>query len=283
MLACCFAEKNKLPFVLELRDITFEQIAAVDDNRKSLKYRIIKRIELSLCNKAEAVVVVTEGFKELLAEHGVAKDKIHVIPNGFSGVPCGSKKKENSFLISYFGTLGLSQDILSIFPYFQKIKDAIPRAELLIIGEGARKQEIHDYIQSNGIKDVTIMPGMTADELEPYYAESDLCLAIIKNTKSFRYTVPSKIFQIMGRGRPVLFLGPEGDASSIIDGCKGGVTLTGDMNENMRKLGALLGESGFTQTLSDMGDNGREAVERLYMRERLADKYLNVLEGICRK
>ncbi|MGI6106217.1 MAG: glycosyltransferase [Raoultibacter sp.] len=54
-----FARSLKKPFVIEFRDITYSQLVATGTTKKSVKYRLMKRLELFLANRAKQVIVVT--------------------------------------------------------------------------------------------------------------------------------------------------------------------------------------------------------------------------------
>ena len=76
--------------------------------------------------------VVTHGFQTILEENGIPKGKIRVITNGVD-VSVTEKKDTGEFIVSYFGTLGISQNLRQLFPYFDVISSCVPRSKLLLI------------------------------------------------------------------------------------------------------------------------------------------------------
>lgn len=269
------------PFVFEIRDITYKQMIATGKSADGFGVKVMKFLELFLCKQASRVVVVTNGFKKILAEDGIPSEKIAVITNGVDATPCDNPTYE-SLVLSYFGTLGISQNIMDTFPYAEKISELCDNFSYLIIGEGAQREQIEAAIQSGSTPFINIMRGMTAQELEPYYAKSALSLIALKKSENFRYTIPSKLFQIMGRGIAVLFIGPDGEAAEIIRNNQCGIVLTGTPEEDMQTLADFFGRENWRNELIRMGKNGTEAVRAHYTRKALAGEYEKLLNYISK-
>ena len=274
-----FARK---PFVFEIRDITYKQMVATGKSADSFGVKVMKFLELFLCKRAAHVVVVTNGFKKILAEEGIPAEKISVITNGVDAAPCGGKSATDKLILSYFGTLGISQNIMDTFPYAKKISELCDDFSYLIIGEGAQREQIEAAVQNGSTPFIDIMRGMTAQELEPYYAKSALSLIALKKSENFRYTIPSKLFQIMGRGIAVLFIGPEGEAAEIIRDNRCGIVLSGSQEEDMQTLSDFFRSENWTDQLILMGKNGAEAVHAHYTRTALAIEYEKLLKDVSK-
>ena len=278
LLAQKYASHHKIPFVFEIRDITYIQMQATGKNQDSKSVKGMKWLELHLCKKAAKVVVVTNGFKKILVEDGIPEKKIEVITNGVDVERSDNVYDEGKrFTLSYFGTLGLSQNIKDTFIYAKTINSVVPDAEYLIIGDGAQKGEIEEAAKD--ISFVRMIPGMPASELEPYYNDTQLSIITLRKTENFKYTIPSKLFQVMGRGIAILFIGPDGESAEIIRKYNAGITLTGTTEEDLKKLEEFFEQDDWRLQLKQMGDNGRKAVEDHYSRTRLAEDYIDVLNA----
>lgn len=278
-LAEIYARRIHVPFVFEIRDITYVQMQATGKNSGSIAVKGMKALELHLCKKAKKVVVVTNGFKKTLIEEGIPESKIEVITNG---VDVNQSKDVyipgKQLVMSYFGTLGISQNIANTFDYGKAIASKIPGFQYLIIGEGAQKEEIIQKVNSNNAEFVRMLPGMTSNELEPYYNDTQMSVITLNKSENFKYTLPSKLFQIMGRGIAAIFIGPEGEAAEIIRKYKAGIALTGTKEEDIKALSEFFGKDNLRKELEKMGANGRIAVENHYSRKKIAEEYLWVLE-----
>lgn len=278
-LAEIYAKIHHLPFIFEIRDITYVQMEAIGKSASSISVAGMRWLELHLCKKAKKVIVVTNGFKKTLIEDGVPETKIEVISNGVDVQQCkGAYNPDKKFIMSYFGTLGISQNIFDTFEYAGTIALEIPEFAYLIIGEGAQKEKIQKKVESKGTSFIKMLPGMTSDELEPYYNETQLSVVTLKKTQNFKFTLPSKLFQIMGRGIAVLFIGPDGEAAELIRKYNAGIALTGTKEQDLQILRDFFKNAGWKEELKKMGANGRHAVEKHYSRKKLAENYLSILQ-----
>ena len=149
--------------------------------------------------------------------------------------------------MSYFGTLGISQNIFDTFEYGRTIASEIPEFAYLIIGEGAQKDEIQKKVESTETSFIKMLPGMTSEKLEPYYNETQLSVVTLKKSQNFKFTLPSKLFQIMGRGIAVLFIGPDGEAAEIIRKYKAGIALTGTKEQDLQILRDFFKNAGWKE------------------------------------
>lgn len=278
-LAEIYARLLHLPFVFEIRDITYVQMKATGKSSHSLTVLGMKWLEMHLCKKAKKVVVVTNGFKKTLIEDGIPEAKIEVITNGVDVQECkDAYNLEKKFIMSYFGTLGISQNICDTFEYGETISSVIAEFEYLIIGEGAQKDEIQRKVESTGSSFIKMLPGMKSEELEPYYNDTQLSIVTLKKSDNFKYTLPSKLFQIMGRGIAVLFIGPDGEAAEIIRKYHTGIALTGTKEQDIQILKDFFMKNNWREELKKMGSNGRIAVEKNYSRRKLAEDYISILQ-----
>ena len=282
LLGWVYAFFTRKPFVFEIRDITYKQMIATGKSATGLGVRVMKFLELFLSRRAAKVVVVTNGFKKILVEDGIPAEKIAVITNGVDATPCCSESSNDKLVLSYFGTLGISQNITDTFPYAQKISELCDSFSYLIIGEGAQREQIEAAVRSGATPFIDIMRGMTARELEPYYAKSALSLIALKKSENFRYTIPSKLFQIMGRGIAVLFIGPDGEAAEIIRDNHCGIVLAGTQEEDMQVLTDFFTKEDWKNELARMGKNGAKTVQKHYTRTALAIEYEKLLTDVSR-
>lgn len=283
-LGWVYAWMHRIPYVLEIRDITYRQLIATGKTESDKSVKAMKWLELFLCKRAKHVVVVTNGFKEILVQDDIRSDKISVITNGVDVKPVHRESFIGSKLIlSYFGTLGISQNIMDTFPYAAALSNHCEAFEYLIIGEGAQRDMIAQAIQQAGQSNIKLLHGMSMEELEPYYEKTILSVITLRKSKDFRYTIPSKIFQVMGRRVAILFIGPPGESAEIIRKYQAGIVLDGTVEEDINQLNGFFSKPGWRDQLDRMGRNGIEAVTKHYSRRKLALDYIKVLQNTISK
>lgn len=268
-----FAKSNKLPLVVEFRDLTYKQMVATGSSERSLKVRAMRALELSFCKAADSIVVLTKGFKADLASQGIDPTKISIVPNGADLVPC-EHNWHRRLRFGYFGTMGLSQDVPTTLEYAGELAKKRLAASYLLIGEGASRTIVEDAIASAPKGFLKLMHGMSMNELEKYYANIDMTVVSLQKSESFSGTIPSKIFQSFARGVPVLYIGPVGDASRLIEESGAGIVLSGSRDEDLLALEEFAAQPDLAEKLSKMSASAIDFMERNYTRKRMADQML---------
>jgi hypothetical protein len=278
---------KRCPFIFELRDIWPESIAAVGAMRPSLPIRWLEKLELFLYRKSARVVALTEAFKWNLISRGVPASKIDVITNAVdlslftprSRPPALIRKLglNGEFVASYIGTVGMAHAVEKIIEAAEKLRNN-PEILFLIVGEGAHKKKSKEMVIQKGLPNIRVLPGVSKEEVRDYYAVTDLNLVTLRNTPLFRTVIPSKIFEIMGMGRPIL-CAVDGECRKIVENAGCGVFVEPENVQQM--VETILNLKQKRDVLEAMGKNGRLFVERFYNRDILAERYLELLREVA--
>lgn len=276
-----YAKRHELPLVIEFRDLTYKQMVATGSSEKSAKVRAMRYLELSFCKAADHIVVLTDGFVGDLVSEGVSRTRISVVPNGADVIPC-EHRWGPLLRLGYFGTMGLSQDVPATLDCAAELARKGLVSSYLLIGEGASRVEVERAMASGSFNFVELMHGMPKDELEKYYAAVDMTVVSIRKSKDFAGTIPSKIFQSFARGVPVLFIGPEGDASHLVRDSGAGIALCGSSSEDIAQLAEFASQPDLESTLQEMSDSAVGFMEWHYTRRRMAEQMLEVLAHVVR-
>lgn len=275
ILAYIYSLIYKADFVFEVRDITYLQMIATMSQDKSMGVRIMRGLELFLCKKAKSVIVVTEGFKQILIQEGIRREKISVIYNGVNVKEYEKvieKEASNQLVLTYAGTIGISQDIEELIDFYNKIDHE--NKSLNIIGEGAQKASVIEYIQKHEIQGVTVFDAMTGEAFDNMLNKTTFAVVKLKYSTCFKNTIPSKVFDLMNRGIPILYLGPKGETSYHIDTAEAGISLTTmDNKENVELFKAYLADI----DLLTLSKNGKVYLKENFDRRQLATVYLEEL------
>lgn len=285
LLGSHFAKRNRLPLVVEFRDLSYAQLVATGASEDSFRVRLMKKLEVNAAKKADRVIALTHGFKSLLEEAGVSGEKIFVVPNGADPHPVvKTESYDNDVRFGYFGTMGLSQDVHGTLDLISSLAN-LPEIEITytLIGEGAERETIEQELADGKYCFASLLHGLPQNELEKYYGECDFTIVSLRNSDSFAATIPSKIFQSFARGVPVIFIGPEGEAANLIREADAGVVLCGSPEENEAKLKEFFLNGNYHDNLKAMGNNAIKLVEESFSREKLANQVLHVLEGLIER
>ncbi len=278
-LGLLYAKTHDLPFVIEFRDITFEQMVATGTSEDSWKVKIMRTIELYLARSSAHVVVLTKGFKRLLCESGVDGNSVSVVPNGADAAVCASSDVSDELVLGYYGTMGISQDVPRTLKYAETVKRLGIPLRYVIVGEGATRSDVEKAIATNEYPFARLLRGMPKKELEHYYQVTDVCVVSLQPSASFNATLPSKILESFARGIPVLFIGPEGEAAELVRESGAGIALTGSDEENIATLRIFFSNPDYRDELRAMGDRAVRTIECRFSRKKLASQMLDILKS----
>lgn len=281
---------RNLPFVFEVRDLWPESIVAVgamDPDNPII--RLLTSIEEHLYARADAIVVVTDSFRERLIGRGVPAEKIHVVKNGVDLARFNPRDRWTALrercgfgdriVVGYVGTHGMAHGLDAVLDVARTLRDR-DDIRFLFVGDGAERDRLVMRARDEGLSNVVLMPSLSRDAMPEVYATSDICLVPLRGSELFTAVIPSKIFEILAMERPII-LSVDGEARRIVERSKAGVFAE---PENVAAIGrAICDMADSPANRTAMGRVGREFVVREFDREVLAGRYMDILEGVVRR
>lgn len=219
---------KRRPWIFELRDLWPESIRAVGAMKKSRALDLLEKLELFLYGNATAIVTVTNSFKDNLIKRGVEQKKIFVITNGVDLSRFSPSQKdqelvkkyrlENKFVAGYIGTHGMAHGldtILETAKIIKKSKEA-DAYHIIFLGDGAEKARLAQRATMEQIDNVLFIDTVPKEDVARYWTLLDVSIIHLKKTDLFKTVIPSKLFESMGMGVPIL-LGVSGESASIVN------------------------------------------------------------------
>lgn len=275
---------KRIPFVFEVRDVWPEEIVAVGALQNKFIIGILERIEMFLYRRASLIVAVAKGTIDILTERGIAREKIVLLPNGINldefDVEVDMtrlRQKHNlngEFLVTYIGTHGMAHKLQTVITAAEKLSSN-QRIKFMMIGDGAEKQQLIRQAEELGLDNVTFVPQLPHDEVIEYYRMSDACMVPLRKAKLFTRNIPSKIYEIMASGRPIL-IGTEGESMELVTKANAGIAFEPENAESLvQNILKLCDDRELSKRL---GRNGHEYATAHCSRNQIADKYLNHLQ-----
>lgn len=224
------AKVKRKPFVFELRDLWPESIIAVDAMKhKSLLLRWFGYLIRCMYRSADVIISVTDSFKQILIEkENISSNKIVVHKNGVRfdsikpTVSCDSLKKhyqldQRKFLVGYVGTIGMAHSVETIIEAARAIsaesKYQYNNIHFVIMGSGANADKVKSLCYNNS--NITFIDGGSREDAINIISILDAAIVHLKDSELFCTVIPSKIFEIMALGKPIL-LGVKGEARNIV-------------------------------------------------------------------
>jgi glycosyltransferase involved in cell wall biosynthesis len=276
---------RRRPWVFLIRDLWPASIRAVGaSNSRALDW--VERLELFLYRKAHHIVAVGNAIKADLVERGIPPEKIDVVTNGVDPAQFNPSRATfdarpeigvgpEHFLAGYVGTTGMAHGLETILDAAELCRDD-DRIRFLIMGDGARRTELEQAAHRRGIANLVFKDVVPHDRIPAYLASMDLSIIHLRPDPVFRTAIPSKTFECMAMGVPIL-MGVEGEAAGIVEESGSGVCIPpGDAEAMARETRGL---SHSPERLRELGRNGIAAVEARYARPVLALRELSALEA----
>ncbi len=279
-----------LPWVLEVRDLWPESLVGVgQSSANSLLYRGVARLSRFLYWRSTHIVVDGEWKRRHLIHQGVEERKISVIRNGVEKgfcLPPGSTdaqiarlqiRKElalrDEFVLLYAGTLGMAHGLETVLHTAERLRG---RGDIvfLLMGAGAERGQLNKSVEKLRLPNVRLLEKQPREKIPAYLAAVDACLVPLRNQEVFKTAIPSKMFEAMAAGKPVI-LGVEGEAKEILLASEAGLPVRPeDPEATAAAIVKLRDDPSLCRTL---GANGRRSVTEKYLRRTEAAKYLSLL------
>ena len=281
--AVCLSVLKRTPWVMEVRDLWPASIRAVGAMDGPI-LRVLEWLELWLYRRARQVIVVTEAFRKDLMDRGVPEHKIHIVRNavdlevfhdqvtpmarGELGVP------ERGLLFGYIGTTGMAHGLETVLESAALLQSRTD-IHFLILGEGARRAALEKEALALKLTNLTFHDYVPHDQIPSVLATLDASIVHLRPDPVFRTVIPSKIFESMAIGVPLVHA-VEGESADLVREAGAGMCLPGGDAERLAKALSQMADS--PEARLSMGACGREAAQHQHNRETRALKMLKALE-----
>jgi len=279
---------KRVPYVFELRDLWPESIRAVGAMKESRLLDWLEKLELFLYRKAAAVITVTNAFRDNLILRGIPGEKIQVVTNGVDISRFSPRDKdhelvqklglEGKFVSGYIGTHGMAHALDTLLEAAKILKD-IPGGErhrIILLGDGARKGDLIAKSKAMRLDNVIFVESVSKEEVVRYWSLLDVSIIHLRKTELFTTVIPSKLFECMGMGIPVLH-GVAGESAGIVQKEGAGIVFEPENAEALCKGLVTLADN---EIFYQQYKSNALAGALNYDRGVLAGKMLAILEGL---
>lgn len=278
------ARIRRRPFVLEIRDMWPSSIVAVGAMRDSLFIRLMQRIEQFLYSSAEHIVVVTHSFKQEMIERGIDGTKITVVLNGVNTDSFFATneqilrvreqyKLQGKLVVGYVGTHGLAHDLENVLRAVSLVSE-LKDVHFVFVGAGAQRSRVESIVAKQKMPNVTLIPQQPRQDIPAMLGACDLCLVPLRDSPVFSGVIPSKIFECMAMGVPMILSLPEGEATRLVRENQCGVTVAPERPDLLAKaISQLAADDKYRRELGESA----KASSKVFSREKMAIRLLKAL------
>lgn len=276
---------KKIPFVYNLQDVFPDSLVGTGLAKKGgLFWKIGRVIENFTYRNADRIIVISEDFKKNIMAKGVPEEKIEVIYNWVDEKAVQPVSKENNllfeefgldrkkFTLVYAGNLGNAQNINIVLDAAYML----PELQFAVFGTGGMESEIRSRIEKEGLLNVHLNPLQPMERVSQVYSLGDACIVSCKAGLGGS-AMPSKTWNIMSCGRPVVASFDEGELKEILEKNNCGVfSHAGNMQEFVEAIKTLVADP---SRCEEMGRNARQFILDNLTKEVGTKKYVDVIKS----
>jgi glycosyltransferase involved in cell wall biosynthesis len=240
---------------------------------------------------ADLVVSLGISMAEKVRRKGIRNSKIKIISDWADTKLIRPVEKKNNplierydlkgkFVIMYSGNIGLSQDFSTILLAVKGLLDD-PSLVLLFVGEGSAKGKLVSEVRTLGLNNVIFLPYQPKEMLSYSLSMGDLHLVPMKKDVTGS-VVPSKVYGIMGVGRPYLAIA-EPENEPVVLAKKYDIGLYANPGDVKEIESILRWAIDHKDRLEDMGKKAREIVEAEFDKSVVVEKWRTLLREVLLK
>jgi glycosyltransferase involved in cell wall biosynthesis len=248
----------------------------------TLAHRISERIEKFCYEKAW---LITGQSKEIVEniQGRFAHTSVYHLSNGVDTTlfhpECQNAaareglSNDASCVVIYAGLHGLAQGLDRVLAVAEMLK-AEANLKFVLIGDGPEKRMLVEQAKHARLNNVTFLDLQPSNMMPPLLASADIVLVTLKT--HIPGAVPSKLYEAMASGRPVVLVA-SGEAAKIVREHQVGIVVEqGDLVGLARAVKTLQTQPYLRRVL---GANGRRAAEKYFDRHMIATRFIDHLEA----
>lgn len=260
----CLAKLVGAKFVLNLSDLWPRALVDLNALQFSFPRKVLEKLEHFLYLQAALCVGQSEEIIKHLQEI-IPYEKSVLYRTGtdcrlFFQTSIQNTQNQRPYRLIYAGLLGIAQ---GIFDLCQNLKLQDINTELHIYGDGAEYKKLEKYLTKNKNTNIYLNRAVPHTEI-PYILQKYDAVLVVQKTKVYG-TFPSKIYEAMAVGRPIIQSGAGEGAETVRKFQVGLISPPKDyemLHANIMSLKELpINEQ------QRLGDNGRQAAVRFFDRE----------------
>jgi colanic acid biosynthesis glycosyl transferase WcaI len=262
----------RVPFVFNVSDLWPESAKSMGVVKNRLLLYFAERLELSYYRRAALVTGTADEIVSSVRQRSPTPAEL--ITNGVDIERFGPQYADDAarslmgtdgrVTFIYAGVMGVAQGLDRILDVSTRVRD-LSQVQFVLIGEGAERESLKRRVQVERLHNVEVLGPQPKERIPALLAAADGVFNVLKF--SIPGAVPSKIYEAMATGLPILFGGEGEGARRILEANAGMVVPYGDIAALEHGIRELATKPVLRQ---QFGKAGRLAAEKLYNRKEIA-------------
>lgn len=263
-------------FVWDVRDLTWLYPKATGKPTYGLD-RLIEAVMRWTATKAHALTTATEG---LLTYFIHQPSRTMVLPNGVSDDWLDKLMRLQPIsthfdpVVTYAGLIGFPQALGTLI----ETAKLLPDVQLVLAGEGAERHILEKQAHDSDLCNVHFIGYLSQEGLIEVYKQAAIFVAHLRAHPEFNRAEPSKVWEYMAAGRPVIYAG-EGDVARFFLQNELAVTVPPEQPQAL--AGAIRELLASPEKGRVMAERARTFVDQERRRSRLLERLGRLLEEVA--
>lgn len=276
---------RKKPVVYNAQDLFPETLSGTGLAKQGgLLWKIGMWVSNVTFRNSDRIIAISEDIKRSIVARGVPEDKVIVVYNWVDENAVQPVTKEDNplfeefgldrekFTVVYAGNLGNAQNISIILVAAYML----PEIQFAVFGTGGLEDAIRKRIVAENLANVHLNPLQPMERVSQVYSLGDACIVSCKAGLGGS-AMPSKTWNIMSCGRPVIASFDEGELKEILEKNNCGVfSHAGNVQEFVEAIKAL---AAYPSRCEEMGRNARQFIVDNLTKEVGTKKYVDVIKS----
>jgi glycosyltransferase involved in cell wall biosynthesis len=277
---------KRAKFVLNVSDLWPESAVALNVLRNRRLIRWATRAEEWLYSQANLVTGQTQGIVDSIRKR-CTNTPVYLLTNGVAPEFLEQVDQVRSsrmrlrekfgfgrkFIVAYTGVHGLAQGLDTLLSSADLLRGH-REIQFCFFGDGPEKPRLRSIAAERGLENVQFYSPLPASQMVELLAAVDVCVVPLKRNDLFKGALPSKLFEALGAGVPVL-VGLDGEAKELIEKSQSGLPVEPENPEDMAQKTFRLYQD--AELCRQLGESGRAYVSKHYNRKEIAERFERLL------
>jgi glycosyltransferase involved in cell wall biosynthesis len=242
-------------------------------SRVSLSYTLSSYLEKILYQKAWIITGQSKTILENIQER-YPMVRTNYLPNGVDTELFFSddiQVENENFQLVYAGLHGLAQGLDQVLWAANKLKTS-KDIDFTFIGDGPEKKQLVQMAKDLNLMQICFLKSVSREKIPAILRNADVVIIPLK--KQLTGAVPSKLYEAMSIGKPVILIA-ESEAAQIVNDAKCGMVINpGDIDGLVT---AMIYLKTHPKERKRMGENGRKTAVMNHDRKRIVDNFAHFL------
>ncbi|WP_336690990.1 MULTISPECIES: glycosyltransferase family 4 protein [unclassified Chryseobacterium] len=289
LLVSILKRLKKIELIILVHDVFPENTipAGIIKSEKSALYRVLRSIFDKAYSKADLLITLGRDMQQVI-EAKIRKynrhSKIEIIENwgDTEGIYPLLKEEvlnedsslKDRIIFQYAGNLGRVQGLIELLHIIKKVKNN--RLVFHFVGEGAVKNTMLEYVEENKLKNVFFDGAYSREDQLQVLNKADVSFVSLA-PKMFGLGVPSKTYNILAAGKPVLYVGEKNSEIDLLLREENiGYSFQHFEEQNILDFFNSFDETS-VQELEIMKQKARKVAEEKFSEEIILNKFYNII------